>query len=159
MTEPIYYKAERFYPDKKYEDFSKIFNRAEIVSYDVGLTVSNATKFIGEVSDWKLLLQTPLEPDEQIIAYYKNPTESHEFHILDDGFVFCGYDLSEELTEISAITNCGGGFEAAIPYSELNTFGLLAEYDKAFLVRDLLNELYPGEEHAYCEVYELWRRL
>ena len=67
----------------------------------------------------------PLKHNEQIIAYFMNPIESHEFHKLDDRFEFCGYDLSEEMTAISAITNCNKIFDKAIPYEELNKFGLM----------------------------------
>jgi len=161
MTDPIYYRVKRFFPDKEYETFSKIFGKAEIVSYDASLMVESCTDSKEEVEDLHLLLQTPLKSDEQIIAYYKNPTISSSFHkhcMLVEGFEFCGYDLSEDCTKISAVTNCGGWFETAIPYSKLNAFGLIDEYDEAFRIRDLLAELYD-DPHAYCEVYELWRKL
>ena len=166
MTKPLFYIAERFFPDNNFEDFSKIFGKSEIVTYDTTLCGVNSThglygvsQYAGEVDDWKELLNIHIGENEQIIAYYKNPTESYEHHILDNCFEFCGYDLSEELTMISAITNCGTMFGKAIPYGKLNAFGLIGEYNEAFLVRKLLTELYPDESHAGCEIYELWRRL
>jgi len=143
MDKPFFYIAERFFLDENYEEFSKILGRAEIVTYDTMLCTVKSEHGLSE----------------QIIAYYKNPTKSHEYHTLDDGFEFCGYDLSEESTMISAITNCGGMFGDAIPYEKLNKFGLIAEYSEAFAIRKLLDELYPQESHAECDVYELWRRL
>jgi len=165
MNEPIFYKAERFFPNQKYEEFSKILNRAEIVTYDMCLCGAIhedngiAGGYAGEVKSLQTLLKIPLRTSMQIIAYYKNPTESYEHHRLENDFEFCGYDLSEEMTGISAITNCGGAFGEAIPYEKLNKFGLLSEYQETFRIRMLLDELYPDEEHAACEVYELWRKL
>ena len=162
---PIYYKAERFFPTKEYERNSKIRDRAEIVSYDILCNIIcthdliNDSEFFGEVSDLKILLQTPMKSNEQVIAYYKNPTESYENHTFDKRFEFCGYDLSEEMTRISAVTNCCGGFDKAIPYGELNKFGLIDDYNKAILIQKKLDELYPDECHACCEIYELWRTL
>lgn len=162
----IYYKAKRFFPTEKYEEKSRIVGRKEIVSYDSMLCsvicdqdTTGDAEFVGEVFDWKSLLQVPIEREEQIIAYWKNPAKSKEHHELDVGFEFCGYDLSEEMTQISALTNCGGMFEKVISYSDLNKFGLIDEYEKAFFVRELLDKVYPNESHAGCEVYELWRRL
>jgi len=157
MIRPTYYKAQRFFPDKEFEVFSKILGKAEIVSYDAGLNLSVTIPFINEVDSLDLLLQTSLKPDEQIIAYYKNPLENHVSYLSEAGFEFCGYDLSEEQTGFSAITNCGGGFEDAIPYSKLNKYGLIQDYDEAFRIGDLLYELYGDDPHANCEIYELWR--
>jgi len=159
MTEPFFYTAERFFPDENYEQFSKIFGRAEIVTYDTNLCGVNSThglygksRYAGEVDNWKELLYVPIKENEQIIAYYKNPIKSHEHHMLNDNFEFCGYDLSEELTMISAITNCGDMFDKVIPRKKLNTFGLIDKYSEAFLIRKLLGEIYPKESHARCEV-------
>jgi len=166
MTEPFFYIAERYFPNEDYGQFSKIFGRAEIVTYDTILCklisehgLCGKSQYAGEVDNWKELLHIATKERRQIIAYYKNPTESREYHVLDESFEFCGYDLSEELTMISAITNCGGMFDKAIPYKKLNAFGLIDEYSEAFAVRNLLDELYPEESHADCKVYELWRRL
>lgn len=168
MTKPIYYKAKRFFPTSEYEINSKIFGRNEIVTFDILCknieeNYINYTEYLCDwnygVSDWKLLISTPLQPNEQVIACFKNPTESYEFHKLDDWFEFCGYDLSDSRVFISAITNCNGEFEKAIAYGELNKFGLISEYNKAFQTRELLEEFYPEEEHANCDIYEIWRRV
>jgi len=170
MDEPIFYKAERFFPNEKYEEFSKIHGRVEIVTHDCCLCrviidehlfgdMEIESIYAGEVKSIEKLLKSPLGESEQIIAYYKNPIENHTHHKLKDGFEFCGYDLSEEMTHISAITNCDDFFDKAIPYEKLNKFGLICEHQEALRIRELLGELYPDEEHAECEVYELWRKL
>ncbi|MCL2812482.1 MAG: hypothetical protein FWD25_11435 [Clostridia bacterium] len=162
---PIYIKAERFFPISEYEEFSRITGRNEIVTFDVCLCPIIVDEGIhyevyeDEAPDYTLLLKAALKPDEQIIAYFVNPTEDYHFHVLDDGFEFCGYDLSEEMTGISAITNCGGGFDTAISYDQLNKFGLLNDFFQAYEVRDKLENQFPEDDHAFCEVYELWRML
>lgn len=166
MIGPVYYKAERFFPTKEYEVFSNVTGKSEIVSFDIllcgminELDPAGTAGFIREVADWKSLLQVPMKSDEQIIAYYMNPAESYQHHILPDGFEFCGYDLSEYETSISAITNCGRLFDKVIPYGELNRFGLLGEHSRAVSIRKLLLDTYPNENHADCAIYELWRKL
>jgi hypothetical protein len=166
MTDPIFYIAKRFFPVEEYERFSKIVNRAEIVTYDVMLCeivdeygLSGSSPYAGEVDDLGILLQIPIKEDEQIIAYFENPTESHVLHTFDVYFEFCGYDLSEKLTGISAVTNCGGMFDKAISYEKLNKYGLIDDYEAVLLTRKLLDGLYPDESHAECEIYEIWRRL
>ena len=165
MTKFVLYKAGRFFPTKEYEAFSRILNRKEIVTIDMLLCEALFEKapFRTEgdddsISSYALLMFKSLSPNEQIIAYCKNPYESHKNHSLNNDFEFCGYDLSDEMTTISTITNCGGMFDKAISYDELNRFGLIDEYKSAFRIRDLLNQLYPDDDHACCEVYELWRR-
>jgi hypothetical protein len=76
----------------------------------------------------------------------------------NEGFEFCGYDLVETATAISAITDCGAEFES-IPYSLLTKFGLLPTYKDAVLTQLALVEECPDEPHAYCDIYEIWRKL
>ncbi|MCL2462747.1 MAG: hypothetical protein FWF44_08790 [Defluviitaleaceae bacterium] len=158
MINPAYYKAERFFPTKKYEEFSMIFNKHEIITYDILLCNSTNSRY-GEVQNLTGLVGVSLKTDEQIIAYYENPNESYESHYPGDGFEFCGYDLCEKMTGISAITNCGGDFEKAIPYNELNQYGLIGTYESVRKSHDALISLYPSDNHANCEIYELWRKL
>jgi hypothetical protein len=166
MGNPIFYKAERFFPTEKYETFSKIFGRKEIVTYDCMLCKVVLdddspcdTGYAGESFEWESFMRKPFEPDEQIIAYFKNPSASHETHAIDGGFEFCGYDLSEELTQISAITNCGGWDRLPELNDMLNPFGLIERHEQALQMQISLREAYPEESHADCEIYELWRKI
>jgi hypothetical protein len=72
------------------------------------------------------------------------------------GFDFIGYDLVEEITQISALTNCGG-FPDCFCNAELNRFGLLDRFDRATEIRRHLLEHHPKEPHANCELYAIWR--
>lgn len=74
-------------------------------------------------------------------------------------FDFCGYDLVVMDTCISAITNCGAYFDNVIDYGNLNEYGLVSNYLDAVKTQILLRKNYPDENHAYCEVVEIWRKL
>lgn len=73
-----------------------------------------------------------------------------------DQFVFLGYDLLDKEYSISALSNCGGFDESFLP-GELNQFGLVDEYDKAYDIKRKLLENNPQEHHAYTNVIALWR--
>src|SRR6185295_6762926 len=91
-----------------------------------------------------------------ILGLYRNPEGHIEAAPAPGNFCFVGYDLIEEQTQISAITNCGG-FPDVFSNQELNRFGLLNSFDRASEVRRLLAKNHPEEPHAQCEMYALWR--
>ena len=75
----------------------------------------------------------------------------------DERFVFQGFDLVESPgLGVSALSNCGG-FELAFQPGELNAVGLLDEYAFARTVQRRLLEHYPGEHHADCCLWAIWR--
>ena len=67
-----------------------------------------------------------------------------------------GYDLIDDQTQVSALTNCGG-FPDVFRNDELNRFGLIDEFNRAREVKTQLAERYPEEAHAKCEMYAIWR--
>ena len=67
-----------------------------------------------------------------------------------------GYDLIEEQTQISALTNCGG-FPDVFRNDELNSVGLIENFDRGSEVQRLLARRHPEEPHAQCELYAVWR--
>lgn len=147
---PLYYVAERFFPSQEYVDFSLLTARSEIVTYDIGLCC--------EITQQNYdIPQVTLKNDEQIIAVFKNPTKTTK-RKLGKEFEFCGYDLSEEQTMISAITNCGALFDHTIDIEDLNKYGLYSSLKKASSMKEFLKEKYPEEPHAHCEIYEVWRK-
>lgn len=91
-----------------------------------------------------------------ILGVYRNPKVHIAVAPAADDFDFIGYDLIEELTQISAFTNCGG-FPNVFRNEELNRFGLINSIDRADEIRHLLAERYPEKPHAQCEMYPLWR--
>ena len=79
-----------------------------------------------------------------------------------EGFEFCGFDLSDFM--VSAILNCGSFtagdyFSRAFDYRELNKFGLIPDYQAAINVRQKLMDEYPDDEHAYCAIFAIWRKI
>jgi len=67
-----------------------------------------------------------------------------------------GYDLVEDATQISALTNCGG-FPQTFSNTELNAYGLITDFSRASEIRKRLPEHNPGDHHARCELYAIWR--
>ena len=145
-----YFGADRFFPSDKYREFTEgKIDRNEIVSFDCCLM----DLYELESPD------SPLRPDtRQIVAVMLRPEIDPLEYMEKRGFTFCGYDLVEDTTSISSITNCGGEF-ASIPYEKLTEFGLLPTYKDAVLAQLALVEEVPEEHHAYCMIYEIWRKL
>ena len=176
MTEPLYIAKERFDPTdgerwQGYVQWAKIPGLTEIVSLDTLL----CPRLLKEISadDWAHIVNADFRLDyfyhldyllkrigdmnrRNVLGLYRNPIR----HITDPppggDFVFIGYDLIEEATQISALNNCGG-FPLAFRNEELNQYGVLATFDRAAEVRQELKAKYPEESHADCELYAIWR--
>ena len=145
-----YFGADRFFPDNKFKEFlGRKMDVKEIVSFDCCLY----EMYEIESHD------SPLSSDtQQIIAVILRPNLEPIEYMETRGFTFCGYDLVEEETLISAITDYGGGFDS-IPYEKLTEYGLLPTYKDAVLAQLALVEEDPDEPHAHCVVCEVWRKL
>jgi len=147
-----YFESDRCFNDEAIQNFNKGMIRAEeLVTFDCGLMeMREITK--DEVK----------EPDKelQILAVIVRPEIEPNYSMGRDGhYEFCGYDLVELPCCTSAITNCGASFEKAITYEKLNKHGLISSYREAVLTQLDLNEEYPEESHAYCELIEIWRYI
>lgn len=103
-------------------------------------------------------IDIPSDQSQQILAIIVRPEIEVNYTLENDRrFHFCGYDLIEAGTGISAIINCGAEFDNAINYNALNKFGIFTTYREAVLTQLALYETYPEESHAYCEIVEIWR--
>ncbi|MEY8354913.1 hypothetical protein AALB39_16355 [Lachnospiraceae bacterium 54-53] len=147
-----YFESDRCFNDETIQNFNKGMIRAdEIVTFDCGLMEMR-----------EIMKDEVKEPDKelQILAVIVRPEIEPNYSMEREGrFEFCGYDLVELPSCISAITNCGAGFEKAIIYGKLNKYGLISSYREAVLTQLSLNEEYPDESHAYCELIEIWRYI
>ena len=145
-----YFCADRFFPNDDFKDFiGGKMGCEEIVSFDCCLFDMH------EIES----LDAPVRSDaQQILAVILRPDVDPLDRLAREEFVFCGYDLVEEATTISAITNCGGMF-ASVPYDQLTEYGLLPTYKDAVLTQLALVEEAPDENHAYCMICEIWRKL
>ncbi len=90
-----------------------------------------------------------------LFTVVKEPDQPCE-NIILEGYEFVGYDLIDCYYDVSAITNCGGFDETFLP-QDLNEYGLISDYDKAYDIAKRLLENNPDEEHADCYVFAVWR--
>ena len=91
-----------------------------------------------------------------ILGIYRNPGRHLTSPPAAGSFQFMGYDLVEDATQISALTNCGG-FPQTFSNTELNAYGLITDFSRASEIRKRLPEHNPGDHHARCELYAIWR--
>jgi len=94
----------------------------------------------------------------QLLAIARQPVEADFDPRAVPGFRFLGFELIEELTMISALTNCGG-FEGAFTADDLSVCGLVRTWQRANEIRDALARLYPAEPHAQCTPWAIWRDI
>jgi hypothetical protein len=154
---------------EKYLEFSKIPQLIEVVGLDCTLCPQVLEEFdeedleflsehyeYGTFSDLDHLLAR-LDRTEKcnVLAVIRDPIE-HLDRLMEPGFNFAGYELLEEQTSISALTNCGG-FPKAFSNDELNEVGLVANFARAREVQRALAKNYPNEPHAQTTLYALWR--
>ena len=178
MTEPLFIATERFDLSdgekwRKYFEWAKIPALKEVVSLDTCLCGHLVKEFLDE--DWKhivcedfrlsyfkdldyLLKRVQNEKRRNLLGLYRNPLGHISTSPSNREFDFVGYDLIEDATQISALTNCGG-FPEAFSNEELNSHGLISQFERASEVKRLLIEKYPEEAHADCEMYAIWRLI
>ncbi len=176
MIEPLFIATERFDPTdgekwQKYFEWAKIPAIKEVVSLDTCLCSRLIKEFSDE--DWKhnagkdappihfgdlkyLLHRVRGMARRNILEVYRNPIAHINESAGGRDFVFAGYDLIEDATQISALINCGG-FPEVFTNQELNCYGLISEFERAVKVKRLLLEKHPEEPHAHCEMYAIWR--
>ena len=90
-----------------------------------------------------------------LLSVIVNPVEDCKYIQLEN-FEFVGYDLLDKSYDISALTNCGGFEDSFLP-EDLNNFGLINDFHKAFEVKKNLFINYPEEYHADTNVIAVWR--
>lgn len=176
MPAPLFIATERFDPSdgKKWQEYTawaKIPTLMEVVSLDALLCRHLINAPQGE--DWQHIVCENFRLDyfydldylkrriesirrRNILGLYRNPEAHLTVPPAAGDFHFLGYDLVEEQTQISALTNCGG-FPDVFRNEELNRFGLIESFDRAAEIRRLLAQRHPEESHAQCEMYAIWR--
>jgi hypothetical protein len=174
MSQPLFIAVEPFDPSdgenwRKYFRWAEIPALREVITLDLALCPRLITKIKREDRDHNVnenrlaqyfydlaYLQKRVAniSRKHILGVYRNP----EMHIEQPpaiNFNFVGYDLIEEATQISALTNCGG-FPETFSKNELNCFGLIDTFDRAAEIHHDLPERNPSEPHAKCELYAIW---
>ena len=175
MPPPLFIATERFDPTdgekwKKYFEWAKIPSLTEIVGLDSMLCPRLPQEMSDE--DWSHVVNDDFRTDyflhldylvkriqphrwRNILGLYRNPIVHISDSPAEGYFTFMGYDLIEEQTQISALTNCGG-FPDVFSNSELNSCGLILDFNRAVEVKQLLAEKHTEEPHAQCEMYSIW---
>lgn len=104
-----------------------------------------------------LLTRQPLDAQKhQLIAGFESPPAQLDAPI---GFAICGHDIMDSYFGNSTLTNCGPIPEVFQP-TEVNSFGLIDDRDRAFAIRDTMRALQPDDPHlGNCEVWLLARRI
>lgn len=176
MNNICYVAVERFDSSNKdswfkYIEWSKLYQLKELVSIDSSLCpqvfdpetdddyrylVSGEDQYTKYSNLEWLLKRTESIIDKQILAVLYKPDRAYEKLNFDDRFEFCGYDLVEFFSGISALSNCGG-FNRAFVDSELSNQGLILNFDRAKEVQELLLIEYPNESHADCDIWAIWK--
>jgi hypothetical protein len=173
-----YTAVETFDPSKEekwsnYIQWSGLTQLNEVVSLDCSLCPGIIDRLVDE--DWNqnvyskiffalfgnldyLLNRIKTHSKYQILATIREPNPDDIKNFKDNRFIFKGYDLLEEQTRISALTNCGG-FDLAFNQDDISESGLIEEYNKAFKIRKLLLKNYPNENHADCSVWAIWKMV
>ena len=95
---------------------------------------------------------------KNLLCVFRNPFTRPNAAQVPEGFEFLGYDLTDKESGTSALTNCGG-FPKAFSNAELSEKGLLRVFERAKTVQDALVREYPGEHHADCHLWAIFRAL
>jgi len=164
-----YIAVETFIPPQNYIDRCKLYQLKEVISIDCALC-PRITQYseddysyllwMGDYWVYKdleyLLSKVKEKQDKQILAVLREPEIDCTKWVADKNFKFYGYDLIEDDTCISAITNCGG-FDKAFIKTDVSEYGLIEGYSKAKEIQLKLKEEYPNEYHADCALWAIWR--
>jgi hypothetical protein len=173
---PVFKATERFDPSdgerwQHYIQWANIPSLIEVISLDGSLCPVIGHELADD--DWKhnvqenyrlhyfydlkyLLQRTSHFSRRNILGLYRNPESHIEKPPAPGGFIYVGYDLIEEATQISALTNCDG-FPESFSNGELNKYGLITHFDRAAAIKNSLSDLNPDEPHAQCEMYAIWK--
>ena len=158
-----------------YIEWKKLYHLTELVSLDSGLNEDLVEMDFDnlDINDWQFIVidgsfstgfyttvkfvsrNIKAENTFNFLAVVKEPREECEA-ITIDGFEFVGYELLDKDYSHSALSNCGG-FDETFSPNELNQFGLLSDFEKAYDVKKRLLENNSEEHHADCNVIAVWR--
>jgi hypothetical protein len=107
-------------------------------------------------SDWEHLRgRLPIGAGEQAVAAVRDPPSDDLAGPPDPAFAFMGFEVLDELYQISALTT--GTFGRVVRPEDLSTCGLATELSRAREIRDEVRAAYPEDPHSDCTVWAVWR--
>ena len=116
-----YFAGTRLFNEKALYELNKGKIKAqELVTFDCALMD------LGEIKEEDI--DKAKNISEQVLAVIVRPEIVPSSGLENTEFEFCGYDLVEYATSISAITNCGADWGSALNYELLNQYGLFSDY-------------------------------
>lgn len=173
---PVFVAKRRFDPSAgkrwaRYVAWSGLTQLSELVSLDEILCPTVPEKLIE--ADWEynvhadyqttyfrsleyLRRRVAGEPNLNVLAMLQNPSAGDVEQLALPGFQFVGFDLLDLHGDVSALTNCGG-FDELFGGVKLSDRGLLTDLERAYQVQRGLRALRPGQSHAECRVWAVWR--
>jgi hypothetical protein len=93
-----------------------------------------------------------------LLWVFREPVEQPPLPETPSTFTFLGYDLIDDYTCISALTNCGG-FPAAFSDADISELGLIRTLERAKQIQIDLRREYPEEPHADCSLWAIFRSI
>jgi len=105
-----------------------------------------------------LLGELPDGVERNLLCVFRNPMSEPPLPAASLNFEILGYDLVDVQASAGALTNCGG-FPEVFENSELSSKGLLTSCTRALEVQSELRRRYPGQPHANCHVWAIFRAL
>jgi hypothetical protein len=174
VTKPLFIATERFNQSSKgwerYIAWSGLKQLDEVVSLDSRLCPTVLpdikTEYWGHIvnEDFMLYFFTDLDylrgetaniSSKNLLCVFRNPPV-HPSSQIPEGFQFIGYDLLDKDSSTSAITNCGG-FPSVFSNDELSEKGLIRTHERGREVQHALGQQFPGEYHADCHLWAIFR--
>ena len=173
---PVYVARRRFGPEagerwSRYVAWARLPQLRELVSLDTMLCPAFPEELVSE--DWQHNVHADYQTTHfrsvdylrrrmsgvdglNLLAILRDPTAADLGGVSLPDFDFAGFDLLDVHGDVSALTNCGG-FDDVFAPEELNPLGLLNQRGRAAAVRRRLRADHPGEHHAVCDVWAIWR--
>jgi hypothetical protein len=171
----MYLASSRFGPAareqwQKYVNWYGYKNLYEVVTLDEMLCPNLVERLTEE--DWKYNVQSDYrtyffrdfdylvnrisyDPSKtQILLLTEMPTKPLE---ATNGFEICGYDVVDVYCSTSVITNCGG-FSTIFTEADLNQYGIVADFQNALRIAEVLRRTYAFDQHCCnCVVWGIQR--
>ena len=176
MTTPWFIAVERFDPVsgvgwRNYIAWSKLHHVEEVISFDAMLCshlveeiqdddwphIADVEYCQGYFTNLEFLRQKISGRDRartHLLCVFRNPDSRPILPSELKDFQFCGFDLVEAATGVSALTNCGGWPE--LDNGELSRWGLIDDHVRAVELQRVLPENHPDEPHAECDVWAIF---
>ena len=91
-----------------------------------------------------------------LLCVFRNPDGALDPTKLAPAFTLLGYDLIEDRTGVSSVTN-SRSFTAAFPNAEISECGLIRSFDRAKEMQEQMPRLFPADPHASCSLWAVSR--